>query len=186
MTAIQLDVADARQIAAAAAACGDVTVLINNAGIGRGASVMGEGSAEAARAEFETNFYGPLNLSKAFAPILKANGGGAIVNVLSALSWLSIPMAATYSASKSAAWSLTNSLRGELRSQGTQVVGVHVAFMDTDMAKSFPGPKTSPDSVATQTFEALQAGRDEVLADEVTRQLKASLSSDKPGYLAAN
>jgi NAD(P)-dependent dehydrogenase (short-subunit alcohol dehydrogenase family) len=183
VTPIQLDVTHADHIAAAAKQCTDVTLLINNAGIGRGSSFLAAGSAEAARAELETNFFGPLALSQAFAPILQANGGGAIVNVLSVLSWLNLSAAATYSASKSAAWSLTNGLRNELRAQGTQVVGVHVAFMDTDMARKVPGPKADPLDVARQTLAAVEAGQDEVLADALTRNVKQGLSAQPGVYL---
>jgi short-subunit dehydrogenase len=118
-----------------------------------------------------------LALSLAFAPILKANGGGAIVNVLSVLSWLNISAGATYSASKSAAWSLTNGLRGELRTQGTQVVGVHVGFMDTDMAAGVNMPKADPLDVARQTLVAVAEGKDEVLADDLSRNVKQGLSA---------
>lgn len=182
---IKLDVTNAADIAAAAKQCTDLTLLINNAGIGRGASFLAAGSVDAARAELETNFFGPLMLSQAFAPVLKANGGGAIVNVLSVLSWLNIAFAATYSASKSAAWSLTNGLRGELREQGTQVVGLHVGFMDTDMARNVPGPKADPLDVARQTLAALEAGKDEVLADELSRNVKLGLSTENAPYLGA-
>jgi short-subunit dehydrogenase len=122
-------------------------------------------------------------MSQAFAPVLAANGGGAIVNVLSVLSWLSLPGVATYSASKSAAWSLTNGLRNELRAQGTRVVGLHVAFMDTDMAKGVSTPKAAPADVARRTLEALPSGEDEVLADELTRQVKQGLSAPRAAYL---
>ena len=177
VTPIQLDVTNAADIAAAAARCTDVTLLINNAGIGRGSSFLAPGSADAARAELETNFFGPLALSQAFAPALKANGGGAIVNVLSVLSWLNLSGAATYSASKAAAWSLTNGLRGELRPQGTQVVGVHVGYMDTDMTRGLDAPKANPLEVARQTLAAVEAGQDEVLADELSRNVKQGLSA---------
>lgn len=177
VTPIQLDVTNAADIAAAAARCTDVTLLINNAGIGRGSSFLAPGSADAARAELETNFFGPLALSQAFAPALKANGGGAIVNVLSVLSWLNLSGAATYSASKAAAWSLTNGLRGELRGQGTQVVGVHVGYMDTDMTRGLDAPKANPLDVARQTLAAVEAGQDEVLADELSRGVKQGLSA---------
>jgi NAD(P)-dependent dehydrogenase (short-subunit alcohol dehydrogenase family) len=173
---IKLDVTNASDIAAAAARCTDLTLLINNAGIYNNSSFLAAGSADAARAELETNFFGPLRLSQAFAPILKANGGGAIVNVLSVLSWLNISAAATYSASKSAAWSLTNGLRNELRPQGTQVVSVHVGFMDTDMASKVDAPKIPPLDVARQALYALEAGQDEVLADDLSRNVKQGLS----------
>jgi NAD(P)-dependent dehydrogenase (short-subunit alcohol dehydrogenase family) len=180
---VRLDVTDARQVAAAAAACGDVTLVINNAGISRSRPMLAPDAAAAMRAEFDTNVYGLLAVSQAFAPVLKAHGGGALVNVLSALSWVAIPAFATYSASKSAAWAITNSLRNELRAQGTQVLGLHVGFMDTDMAKGFPGDKASPDDVARQTFAALEAGHHELLADETARGVKASLSSAQAAYL---
>lgn len=181
--AVALDVTDPAQVAAAARACGDVTLLINNAGISRGSGFLSGPGMDAARAELETNFFGPWRVSQAFAPVLAANGGGAIVNVLSVLSWLSLPAVATYSASKSAAWSLTNGLRQELRGQGTQVVGVHVAFMDTDMAKGAPGEKVQPDAVVEQTWEALEAGALEVLADPIARQVKQGLSAPQGVYL---
>lgn len=186
VTPVALDVTQPAQVDAAAQACGDVTLLINNAGISRGGSFLGASDAfDAARAEFETNFFGVWSVARAFAPTLKANGGGAIVNVLSALSWLSLPGAQTYSASKSAAWSLSNGLRDALREQGTQVTSLHVAFMDTDMTARVPGEKASPDDVAAQTLAGVEAGDFEVLADVVTRQLKQSLSSDSPAYAGA-
>ena len=180
---VALDVTRLEQAEAAARDCGDVTLLINNAGISRGASLLGSPDAfESARAEFETNFFGPWALARAFAPVLAANGGGAIINVLSILSWLSLPGAATYSASKSAAWSLSNGLRTALRDQGTQVLSLHVAFMDTDMTSKIPGPKASPDEVVQQSFAALEAGQFEVLADPLTRQVKQGLSTEAPPY----
>jgi len=183
---LALDVTRLDQVEAAARACGDVTLLINNAGISRGAGLLGAPDAfEAARAELETNVFGPWAMTRAFAPVLKANGGGAVVNVLSVLSWLSLPGAATYCVSKSAAWSLSNGLRNELRGQGTQVTSVHIAFMDTDMARKVPGDKISPEDVARQTFEAVEAGLPEVLADAVTRQVKQGLEADPPAYAAA-
>jgi NAD(P)-dependent dehydrogenase (short-subunit alcohol dehydrogenase family) len=183
--AIRLDVTRGEDIAAAAKACGDVNLLINNAGISRGSSLVTEGTAEALRAELETNLFGPLAMSRAFAPLLARNGGGAIVNVLSVLSWVSIPQAATYSVSKSAAWSLTNGLRTELRGQGTQVLAVHVGFMETDMAKRVTSAKVPPDDVAAQVLAALAAGRDEVLADDLSRRVKQGLAAEPGVYLAA-
>ncbi|KIQ26841.1 short-chain dehydrogenase [Variovorax paradoxus] len=185
VTPVPLDVTQPAQIAAAVAACGDVTLLVNNAGISRGSSLLGADAVDAARAEFETNFFGPWALTQAFAPVLAAHGGGAVINVLSALSWVSFPSVATYSATKSAAWSLSNGLRNELAGQGTQVTSVHVAYMDTDMAAHVPGAKASPDDVARQAFAGVEAGKPEVLADEVSRQLKQSLSSETPAYAAA-
>lgn len=182
---IALDVTRGDQIAAAAARCTDVSLLINNAGIALAQPLLAAPDLSAMRDEFETNVFAPLSLSRAFAPVLAANGGGALVNILSALSWMSLPQIGGYCASKSAAWSLTNSLRQLLRPQGTQVVGVHVAYMDTDMARNAPGPKTRPEDLVLQTLAALAEGRDEVLGDELTRQLKSSLGSAEAAYLRA-
>lgn len=180
---IALDVTSAGQIEAAARACGDVTLLINNAGITRRSGLLSSPDAmDAARAELETNFFGPWAVTRAFAPVLAANGGGAVVNVLSATSWFSLPSSATYSASKSAAWSLSNGLRNELRGQGTLVTSVHVGFMDTDMTKGLPGDKASPEDVVKQTFAAVEAGLPEVLADEVSRRLKEGFVANPPVY----
>lgn len=181
--AVKLDVTNADDVARVAAQLKDVSVVINNAGITRGSPLLAAGSAAAARAEMETNFFGPLALSQAFAPVLKANGGGAIVNVLSVLSWVNIPSAATYSTSKSAAWSLTNGLRGELRAQGTQVVGVHVGYMDTDMTKGLDAAKADPDQVAQQVVDALASGAEEVLADELSRNVRQGLAAPRGVYL---
>ncbi|MES2101196.1 MAG: SDR family oxidoreductase [Pseudomonadota bacterium] len=180
---VKLDVTEAVDIAAAVRDCPDVTLLINNAGISRGSSFLALDSADAARAEFETNFFGPLALSQGFAPVLKTNGGGAIVNVLSVLSWLNFASVATYSASKAAAWSLTNGLRGELRAQGTQVVGVHVGYMDTDMTKGLDAPKANPKDVVAQVLAAVEAGQDEVLADDLSRQVRQGLAAERGVYL---
>jgi NAD(P)-dependent dehydrogenase (short-subunit alcohol dehydrogenase family) len=177
---VRLDVTNPQEVAAAAKVLGDVTLVINNAGITRGSGFLGDDGLVAARAEFETNFFGPLVVARAFAPILGKNGGGAIVNVLSALSWVSMPTSSTYCASKSAAWSLSNGLRHELRGQGTQVLSLHVGFMDTDMASHVSAPKSKPADVVVQTLAALEAGKSEVLADDVSRRVKQHLS-DEPG-----
>jgi NAD(P)-dependent dehydrogenase (short-subunit alcohol dehydrogenase family) len=175
---IRLDVTSPADIAAAAAVAGDVTLLVNNAGISTGTGVLDHDAVDLARREFETNALGPLQVSRAFAPVLAANGGGAIVNVLSVLSWLALPATAMYSAAKAAAWSLTNSLRLDLAPQGTQVVGVHVGFMDTDMAAHVDLPKVRPEDVVRATIVALRDGLPEVLADDTSRFVKSALSGD--------
>lgn len=179
---VALDVTDPAQVAAAAAACPDVTLLINNAGISRPGSLLGDDGMAAARAELETNFFGPWALAQAFAPVLRANGGGAVLNVLSVLSWLTLPGAATYSASKAAAWALSNGLRQEFKAQGTQVTSLHVGFMDTDMTRGLDAPKSSPADVARLALQGVEAGAFEVLADDVSRQVKQSLSTAAPAY----
>lgn len=175
---VRLDVTSAADVAAAVERCSDVTLLINNAGIGTGTRSLAVDALDAARREFETNVFGPLALSGAFAPVLAANGGGAIVNVLSVLSWVSLPDSAVYCASKAAGWSFTNSLRQELLGQGTQVVGLHVGYMDTDMTAGIEAPKSDPDDVAAQTLAGLEAGAHEVLADDLSRHVRAALSGD--------
>jgi NAD(P)-dependent dehydrogenase (short-subunit alcohol dehydrogenase family) len=127
----------------------------------------------------EVNYFGTLSMCRAFAPVLAANGGGAIVNMLSVTSFYTNLIDASYGASKAAAWSMTNGVRLELHHQGTLVVAVHAGFIDTDMAALANAPKISPESVARQVFDAVEAGQIEVLADERTRTVKASLSRDQ-------
>jgi NAD(P)-dependent dehydrogenase (short-subunit alcohol dehydrogenase family) len=174
---IRLDVTRAEDVAAAARRCGDVTVLVNNAGIATVGGFLDPDSLEATRRHLETNFFGPLRLSQAFAPVLAANGGGALLNVLSVLSWVHPPVLDSYAASKTAAWALTNTLRLELRAQGTQVLGMHVGFVDTDLARGFEAPKSTPDAVVSRTFDALEAGADEALADDMSQQVRQGLSA---------
>lgn len=172
---LRLDVTDPSQIEAAAARAGDVNVLINNAGISTGTSLV-SGPASEIRREMDTNFFGPLLMTRAFASILKANGGGAILNVISALSWFTSPGAGAYSASKAAAWSLTDSTRLELASQGTHVVGVHMGLVDTDMAAGMQAPKISPSALADAGLDAIESGADEVLADDWAKLVKGGLA----------
>jgi NAD(P)-dependent dehydrogenase (short-subunit alcohol dehydrogenase family) len=175
---IKLDITSADDIEAAVDRCGDVTLLINNAGIGTGTPVLADNAMAMAQREFDTNTLGPLAMSRAFAPVLGANGGGAIVNVLSVLSWLSVPQSALYCAAKAASWSLTNALRLELQAQLTQVIAVHVGFMDTDMTAGLKVPKSSPDDVARQVLDGVEAGDFEVLADDPSRRVRAALSGE--------
>jgi NAD(P)-dependent dehydrogenase (short-subunit alcohol dehydrogenase family) len=175
---VTLDVTSDDDIANAARACGDVSIVVNNAGILRSSPSLASGAIDAARSEMETNFFGTMRTARAFAPVLRENGGGALVNMLSALSFVSMPQGATYSASKAAAWSLTNALRMELRGQGTLVVAVHAGFIDTDMAAGVDGEKISPQSVATQIVAAIEADAEEVLADPTSEMAKAALPND--------
>ena len=180
---IRLDVTDPAAVAAAAASAGDVTLLVNNAGIAYTGGFLAQDSEELARRQLETNFFGMLRMSKAFAPVLAANGGGAMLNVLSIVSWINGGQLASYAASKSAAWSLTNSLRHELAAQKTQVLALHMAFVDTDLARALPGEKTHPDVIVARALDALEAGESEVLADDRTRFVKQGLTAPVPSYL---
>lgn len=180
---LQLDVTSLEQIQAAARQASDVTLVINNAGIAQPGGFLAEDSDAVARRIFDTNFFGVLNMSKAFAPVLKANGGGALLNVLSVASWFNAGDLAAYSASKSAAWSLTNALRHELAGQKTQVLGLHMGYVDTDLTRGLDVPKTSAEDIVQRALDGLEAAADEVLADEITRQVKQGLTAPHPAYL---
>ena len=178
VTPIALDITDAELVTQAARECGDVSLLVNNAGVMKASTFLSAPDLDAARQEMETNYFGTLRMCRAFAPVLAANGGGAIVNMLSVTSFYTNPLDASYGASKAAGWSLTNGIRIELHHQGTLVIAVHAGFIDTDMAALADAPKISPQSVARQICDAIEAGQVEVLADERTRFVKASLPRD--------
>ena len=174
---VQLDVTNPHHISEAVRRCGDIDLLVNNAGI-TGGPLLADNALEDADKVFATNVFGPLALSNAFAPALGGNGGGTIVNVLSVLAWYSMPGGGIYSASKAAGWALTNSLRLDLQGQGTNVIGLYVGLMDTDMTAGLDLPKSSPADVASQTLDAVERGAHEVLADESSRMVRAALSSE--------
>ena len=180
---LRLDVTKPDDVAAAAALASDVTLVINNAGIAQPGGFLAPDSEEVARRIFETNFFAVLRMSKAFAPILKANGGGALLNVLSVAAWVNGGELAAYSASKSAAWSLTNALRNELAAQKTQVLALHMAYVDTDLTRGFDVPKSSPEEIVKRALDGLESGLDEVLADELTLQVKHGMTAARPSYL---
>lgn len=171
---LALDVTDPASVALAAATAGDVTVVINNAGISNGASVGGA-DRTALREVFEVNFFGPLEVADAFAPTLKANGGGALLNVLSVLSWIAIGDG--YSASKAALWSATNMQRLLLADQGTLVTALYLGYTDTPMTAGVDAEKNDPADVVAQAYAGLVAGEFEVLADEISRQVKSGLAA---------
>src|SRR5215469_8056308 len=175
---VALDITDPQRVAEVAKQCADVSLLVNNAGVMKASTFIGAPNTDAARTEMETNYFGTLSMCRAFAAVLAANGGGAIVNMLSVGSFYTNPFTASYGASKAAAWSLTNGIRTELHHQGTLVVGVHAAFIDTGMAAGINAPKISPEAVARQAFDAVEAGQVEVLADERSQFVKASLPRD--------
>src|SRR5512143_406436 len=180
---VRLDVNRPEEIAGVARELRDVTILVNNAGIAEFGPLIAPGAIEALHRQFETNAVGPLRLVQAFAPVLAANGGGAVVNVLSVLSWLTLPGSGGYSASKAAGWALSNALRQELEAQRTEVLAVHAAFIDTEMARDAPGPKIAPDDVVRQAIAALEAGQPELLADATTRGVRRGLAAESPVYL---
>ena len=175
---IQLDVTDFDRVAAVAQELDDVELVINNAGVGHVGFPL-EASLENARVQLETNYLGLIASTQAFAPVLARNGGGAFINMLSVVSWIASPRLATYSASKAAAWSFTNAARIELKEQNTEVVAVHVGFVDTDLTAGLDAPKVSAATVATSALDALEAGEREALVDDVSRAVKAGLSDDQ-------
>ncbi|MET8809665.1 SDR family oxidoreductase [Streptomyces sp. NPDC004546] len=173
---LRLDVTDHEDVAAAAAVANDVSIVINNAGVGGGSTQLLEGTFDGARQAMEVNYFGTWAVARAFAPVLARNGGGALVNMLSLASWVGQPQFPGYAASKAAQWSLTGSLRQALHPQGTLVVGVHAGFVDTELSAWTNASKVSPATVAELTMDALTGDRFEVLADEETRRIKATLS----------
>jgi NAD(P)-dependent dehydrogenase (short-subunit alcohol dehydrogenase family) len=180
VTPIALDVTDPDSVAAAAAAANGVAILINNAGSATGSSLL-TGDLADIRLEMDTHYFGTLAVTRAFAPQLAEHEESAILNILSALSWMSFPAVGAYCAAKSAAWSLTNSLRQEMAAHGTRVTSLHVGFMDTDMAAGIDAPKADPSDVARIALDGIVAGDAEIIADEITKQLLAGLSAGVAG-----
>jgi short-subunit dehydrogenase len=184
---LQLDVTSNEDIAAVIAHCSDVTVLINNAGINHSSALLSENAVINARNEMNANVFGPMTLATSFAPTLASNGGGAIVNIASVMSWLQAPLVGTYAMSKSALWSLTNGLRLELAGQKTQVVGVYPAGIATDMGKTL-GPnsvKSEPADIVSRVLDGLEAGEVEILPDDTSKFVKSQLSNDIATFYAA-
>ncbi|MCS5723533.1 SDR family oxidoreductase [Herbiconiux sp. CPCC 203407] len=181
---LRLDLFDAASVTDAASRATDVTLLVNNAGITTGTNLLAEGALENIRLELDTHFFGTLGVIRAFAPVLAANGGGAIVDIHSALSWFSIDGANAYSVAKAAEWAMTNGVRLELAGQGTLVQGVHLGAADTDMMAGYDGPMASPRQVAAAALDGVEADAIEVLVDDWSRLVKASLSRDPAEFYA--
>lgn len=180
---LALDLLDPSSVDRAAAAAGDVTLVVNNAGVSTYQNLV-RGELAEVRREMETNFFGTLTVTRAFADVLAANGGGAIVNVLSALSWFAWNGVTSYSAAKAAEWSLTAGTRVELADQGTQVLGVHLGAADTDMMAGYDGPLLDPAEVVRAALDGLAAGEVEVLVDDWSRTAKAGLAEDPARFYA--
>ncbi len=180
---LQLDVNSPADIAAAVRSAGDTTLVINNAGIAINGGFRTPDAEENLRRHLETNVLGVLRVSPAFAPVLARNGGGALLNVASIASFFSSSLLGNYAVSKSAVWSLSNGLRHDLRAQGTQVATLHMAFVDTDLTQGIDMPKSSPEEIVARAFDGIEAGAEEILADELTRQVKAGLVAEPPVYL---
>ncbi|GAB3673202.1 SDR family oxidoreductase [Saccharopolyspora tripterygii] len=174
---LELDVTDDASVARAAEVAGDTALLVNNAGVSTFARLT-DGAEEDIRLEMETNFFGTLRMVRAFAPVLSANGGGAVLNVLSVMAWMAYEHSNGYGASKAAAWALTNGIRYELAGQGTQVTALAMASVDTDMMAGVEDEKSDPDVISRAALDGLEAGSLEVLADGRTARWKSRLGED--------
>jgi len=175
VTPIALDVTDPASVEAAAAATHGVSILVNNAGSSTGSSLL-TGDLSDIRLEMDTHYFGTLAVARAFAPQLTEREHGAVLNILSVLSWVAFPRSGAYCAAKSAAWSLTNSLRQELAPRGVLVSALHVGYMDTDMVKAIEAPKSDPADIARIAIDGIEAGEEEIIADDTSRVVQAGLS----------
>lgn len=178
MVPVQLDVTAVDRVAAVARELGDVTLVVNNAGVSSAGFPL-SASLDAARIEIETNYLSLVSMTQAFAPVLARNGGGAFINVLSAFAWVAMPLLSTYTASKAAAWNFTNAARIELKRQNTEVLAVHSGFVDTALTAPLDVEKIAPVILVASALDALQAGEPEAIVDEFSSTVKAGLSDDQ-------
>jgi NAD(P)-dependent dehydrogenase (short-subunit alcohol dehydrogenase family) len=178
--AVALDITDPASVAAAAHRAGGVTLLINNAGSSTGTDLL-HGDLDNIRLEMDTHYYGTLSVIRAFAPLITANGGGSILNILSALSWVSFPGSGAYCAAKSAEWSMTNALRLQLLEAKIRVAGLQVGYMDTDMTASVTAPKSDPALIARIAIDGVEQDLFEIVADQTSRQIQSGLSAGVAG-----
>ncbi|WP_218043589.1 SDR family oxidoreductase [Paramicrobacterium fandaimingii] len=176
--ALPLDITNAEQTAEAARVASTASILINNAGVST-LSRLSDGTLDDIRREMEVNYFGTLNMVRAFAPVLARNGGGAMLNVSSVMAWLALDHSNSYGASKAAVWAMTNGLRAELAGAGTQVSSMFMASTDTDMTSSFDIPKHRPEDIVRIALDEFEAGTLEILADDTSVDLKAALSDDR-------
>ena len=179
--AVELDVTDPAEVEAAAARCGEVSLLVNNSGVFTNRLLIGASDMSGARQEMEVNYFGVLAMCRAFAPVLAKNGGGAIVNVLSAAALASLPNMGGYPPSKSAARSLSTAIRAELAEQGTQVSALIVGSVDTRMASHVEGVKETPEDIARAGLKAVKHGIDEMDTDRMAVEVRAGMALDPKG-----
>jgi len=179
--ALELDVTDATEVEAAARSCGDVNLVVNNAGLFANQTLLGASDMSLARAEMEVNYFGTLAMCRAFGPVLGRNGGGAIVNVLSAAALTPIPNMGGYGPSKAATRSLTGAVRAELAGQGTQVIALIVGSVDTRMAAHVEGGKEKPEDIARAGLRAITRNIDEMDTDRMAVEVRAALQLDPKG-----
>jgi NAD(P)-dependent dehydrogenase (short-subunit alcohol dehydrogenase family) len=175
VTPIAIDITDPASVAGAAHRIGNASIVINNAGVSTGTSLL-TGNLDDVRLEMDTHFFGTLSVTRAFAPQLSQHDQSAVLNVLSALSWYTFPDGGAYCAAKSAAWSMTSALRLELAEQGTRVAALHVGHMDTDMTRNLDVPKADPADIARIALDGIADDAYEIIADDTSKQVLAGLS----------
>ncbi|MFG1881644.1 SDR family oxidoreductase [Micromonospora sp. NPDC049102] len=175
VTPVRLDITDPASVAAAAELAGDVNLLVNNAGIDSRADLL-DGDLDLIRLELETHYLGNLSMIRSFAPVIAGNGGGTVLNVLSVLSWVNFPLHGAYGAAKSAEWAMTNALRLQLAERGVRVAGLHVGYMDTDMAATITGAKSDPAVIARLAVDGIEADAYEIVSDDISRQVQGGLA----------
>ena len=178
---VSLDITNEKQIASAVKKAGDVDLLINNAGIANYTGLIAGENLDSARQEMEVNYFGTLSMIRAFAPVLKKNGGGTLVNVHSVASLANFPVLGSYSASKAALHSLTQGVRAELAQQGTHVLAVYPGPIDTNMAKDFPVEKSSPEETANGTLQAIEEGQEDIFIDVFAHQFQKDYQESPMG-----
>jgi len=177
---IKMDVTNDAEVAKAVAAAGDVTLLINNAGINHNTSFMTAPDIAIAREEIEINYLAPLRVTKAFAPVLITNKG-AVLNLLTILSRVNLPFMGSYCASKAAGLSLTQGLRGELTPKGVRVVAALPGAIDTRMTAMLTIPKMTTADAAKEILDGFEAGEEEIYVGEMARGLAQGLAHDPKG-----
>ncbi|MGH8284909.1 MAG: SDR family oxidoreductase [Steroidobacteraceae bacterium] len=180
--AVPLDVTNAAQVEAAARHCGTVNLLVNNAGVFTNRLLIGASDMSGARQEMEVNYFGVLAMCRAFAPALARNGGGAIVNVLSAAALINVPNMGGYGPSKTAARFLSAGVRAELADQGTQVTALIVGSVDTRMAAHVQGAKEKPEDIARAGLKAVIHRIDELDTDRMAVEVRAAAALDPKGF----
>jgi NAD(P)-dependent dehydrogenase (short-subunit alcohol dehydrogenase family) len=179
---VPLDVTDLAAVQAAAAACPDVSLLVNNAGLFTNTRLVLTSDPDAARREMEVNYFGVLNMTRAFAPVLGANGGGYIANVLSVAGAFPAPFMGGYSPAKAAALSLSSITRSELADQGTEVIALIVGSVDTRMAAHVAGRKEDPADIARTGLDALDRGEHVADTDFMAVDARARYARDPIRY----
>ena len=174
---IKMDVTSDDDVVKAAALAADVTLLINNAGVNHNTAFMLAPDLAIAREEIEINYLAPLRLTRAFAPALIANRG-AVLNVLTILARVNLPLMGSYCASKAAGLSLTQGLRGELLPKGVRVIAALPGAVDTRMTAGLPIPKMTPADAAAEILDGFEAGEEEIYVGEMARGLAQGLAHD--------